>query len=102
MKVVFRMEIELTTNKEQGPQFDFISKVYESLFTDNQINFYLTRRINSFIPFPLIFKRICVIYHLHKKNAIEVLRIMEQRNWISIVPYKGVKILVDINGRQIV
>jgi hypothetical protein len=96
------MEIELVANKEQGPHFDFISKVYESLFTDSQISFYLTRRINAFIPFPLIFKRICVIYHLHKKDAIEVLRIMEQRNWISIIPYKGVKILCDTNRRQIV
>jgi len=95
------MEIELTANKEQGPQFDFITKVYESLFTDSQINFYLTRRVNAFVPFPLIFKRICVIYHLHKKDAMEVLRIMEQRNWISIIPYKGVKILVDVNGRPV-
>ena len=45
------MKIELAANKEQGPQFDFISKVYESLFTDSQISFYLTRRINAFIPF---------------------------------------------------
>jgi len=96
------MEVELVANKEQEIKFDFISKVYESLFTDNQINFYLTRRINAFIPFPLIFKRICVIYHLHKKDVIDVLRIMEQRNWISIIPYKGVKILCDVNGRQIV
>lgn len=87
-----RMELKLEANKEERKEFDLIYKIFTDLLKDSDIGFYLTRRINVFIPFPLIFKRLGVIYHFTRKDSFEILKIMEQREWIKIIPFKGIRV----------
>lgn len=44
------------------------------------------------IPFPDVFARICPIFCIPKEEAWAVLRSMEDKGLIEIVPYHGVRI----------
>lgn len=44
------------------------------------------------IPFPDVFARVCPIFCVPKEEAWAVLRSMEEKGLIEIVPYHGVRI----------
>lgn len=44
------------------------------------------------IPFPEVFARICPLFCLTKKEAWSVLKSMEEKELIDVVPYHGVRI----------
>jgi len=42
------------------------------------------------IPFPLIYYRLGAIFHLRKKDAWKLLKILQERKMIKIVSFKGI------------
>lgn len=50
------------------------------------------RREKHIIKFPEVFARICPIFYITKEEAWAVLRSMEEKGLIEIVPFHGIKI----------
>lgn len=46
------------------------------------------------IPFPLVFNRLGTMFHFSKRNSRMLLKDMEKRGYIEIIPFKGVSVLV--------
>lgn len=49
------------------------------------------------IPFPDVFARICPIFCILKEEAWAVLRSMEEKGLVEIVPFHGVRIKENID-----
>ena len=47
------------------------------------------------IPFPLVFNRLGVIFHLQKQETVTLLDHLESEGHIKVVPFHGVQILKD-------
>jgi len=65
-------------------EFDFHELVLTEL---KKINRY--RRI---IPFPLVFNRLGTIFHFDKETSVLVLKEMERRKSVKLVPFHGVQL----------
>lgn len=53
-------------------------------------------RINckrKIIPFPPVFNRLGTMFHFSKKNSRMLLKVMEKKGYIEIIPFKGIRIL---------
>jgi DNA-binding Lrp family transcriptional regulator len=72
--------------------FDFCEDAYRSLLEDKDIIRILSLNPKSIIPFPLIYKRLGVIYHFSKKKSLVLLKSLERRGLIKIVRFHGIKI----------
>jgi hypothetical protein len=73
--------------------FDFEKEIYERLKENKEIKRFLKTNPNSIIPFPLVFKRLGVLYHFSKRKSNEILESLEKRGFIKIVNFHGIKIL---------
>lgn len=69
--------------KKEG-EFDFCYIVLREL---KKIN--CKRRI---IPFPLVFYRLGAIFHLKKEDSITLLKDIEKKGYIEIIPFKGIRL----------
>ena len=65
-------------------QFDFIDLVLKEL---KKID-----RYRSIIPFPLVFNRLGTIFHFDKETALAVLKELQRRKLLRVVPFHGVRI----------
>lgn len=45
------------------------------------------------IPFPLVFNRLGVIFHFDKETSVFVLKILENKRWVKLIPFHGIRIL---------
>jgi hypothetical protein len=73
--------------------FDFLDEVFKRLVEDKEIKFCLKSRPNRIIPFPLIFRRMGVLWHFSKEDSIRILKELEKRKLIEIVNFHGIKIV---------
>jgi len=73
--------------------FDFLDEVFKKLLEDKQINFYLKSSPNRIIPFPVVFRRMGVIWHFSKEESIRILKELEKRKMIQIINFHGIRIL---------
>ena len=46
----------------------------------------------AIIPFPLIYYRLGTIFHFNKRTSKIILKILEEKGLIKIIPFKGVKV----------
>ncbi|MBI2546907.1 MAG: hypothetical protein HYW23_00485 [Candidatus Aenigmarchaeota archaeon] len=73
---------------EKEPEFDFLNEVFDRMILDREISSYR----KSIIPFPLIFKRLGVVYHFSKKTSLKFLKVLEKRGYIKLVNFHGIKV----------
>ena len=69
----------------RGKKFDFSGLAIEEL-----------RKINypeELIPFPLVFNRLGVIFHLQKEETVTLLDHLERQGHIEVVPFHGIRVL---------
>jgi len=71
----------------ENNKFDFYEMVFKEILKIN-----CKKRI---IPFPLVFYRLGTIFHLNKNNSKIILKMLERKGLIEIVPFKGVRISND-------
>jgi len=45
------------------------------------------------IPFPLVFNRLGTMFHFDKRSSVVVLKNLERRGHVEIIPFKGIRIL---------
>ncbi|MGQ9469296.1 MAG: hypothetical protein ACUVTD_05660 [Nitrososphaerales archaeon] len=73
--------------KKKRQEFDFYEIALREL-----------RKINCkkrIIPFPLVFNRLGTIFHFDKETTKIAMRALEERGLIQLVPFKGIRILMD-------
>ena len=71
--------------KKRKREFDFYEIVLREL-----------RKIDCkkrIIPFPLVFNRLGAIFHFDRETAKTVMRILEEKKSIQIVPFRGIRLL---------
>lgn len=64
--------------------FDFYEIAFEEL-----------KKINSkrkIIPFPLVFNRLGTMFHFSKKSSLMLLKKIERKGYVEIIPFKGIRI----------
>jgi len=76
--------------------FDFHREFFLSLLNDKDISDYLKGDKNKTVPFPLIFKRTGPYWHLSNKQALQVLKYLEEFGIVKIMPFVGVQLIGDI------
>jgi len=76
-----------TTNFEE----EFLKKIYQDLKTD--FSKYTIFIINKIIKFPVLFFWFSQKYRFDKKTVKAILRELERREYIEIIPYNGIRIL---------
>ena len=64
--------------------FDFCKIAFEEL---KKIS--CKRRI---IPFPLVFNRLGTMFHFDKKNSMGLLKKIQTKGYVEIIPFKGIRI----------
>jgi len=72
--------------------FDFEEKVYRRLLEDKDIKSILQLNSKSVISFPLVYRRLGVLYHFSKKESNEILDSLKERGFIEIVKFHGIRI----------
>ena len=85
------MNLVSTDNKEES--FDFEKEIYRRLLEDKEINRYIKSKISPIIPFPLVYKRLGVLYHYPKEKSFLVLKKLEKRSFIKFISFHGIRIL---------
>jgi len=73
--------------------FNFHSIAFEKLIEDKEVDTYLNLKDDYTIPFPLVFKRMCTIWHLNKRQCFMILKDLEKMELIKILPYHGIRFL---------
>jgi len=73
--------------------FDFEEKVYNRLVEDKEIKRILKLKVKSIISFPLVYRRLGVLYHFSKKESNEILDSLKERGLIEIVKFHGIRII---------
>ena len=68
----------------ENEDFDFYKMVFREILKIN-----CRKRI---IPFPLVFYRLGTIFHFDKNNSKIILKILERRGLIKIIPFKGIRL----------
>jgi len=68
----------------ENEDFDFYKMVFREILKIN-----CRKRI---IPFPLVFYRLGTIFHFDKNNSKIILKILERRGLIEIIPFKGIRL----------
>ena len=63
-------------------------------------DFCFRRREEHIIKFSEVFTRICPLFFIIKDEAWAVLRSMEEKGFIKIVPFHGIKILETGKGQN--
>jgi len=69
----------------ENEDFDFYKIVLREILKIN-----CKKRI---IPFPLVFYRLGTIFHFDKNNSKIILKILERRGLIKIIPFKGIRLM---------
>jgi hypothetical protein len=59
---------------------------------DKEIKRFLKLNPNSIIPFPLVYRRLGVLYHFSKKKSNKILKSLEKRGFIEIIKFHGIRI----------
>ena len=72
--------------------FDFLDEVYQKLLKDKEISFYIKCKPNAVIPFPLVFRRMGILWHFSKEDSIQVLKELEKKGLIEIINFHGIRL----------
>lgn len=85
------MKFVLIANK-QGLYSKFLKRLKEA---ENSLN---PNSRKSYIPFPVIFEKICRGFSIKKEEAWEVLFLLQNTGFIEIVRFHGIKLLYKIKN----